>query len=429
MTVSCNEDEGKADNPYNKPHNPNNAITVNSVSPVSGGIGTRVVVTGSNFGNDATKVKLFFNEKEALIMTIQDNAIYALVPLRPGDFSTIKVEIDGKEATLEGMQFQYFIKTAVTTVSGQLNVNTSLDGPALQATYTRPVMVAASDDGLLFIADDQGHKIRLLSTKDNVVTTVIDEMSNPWQIAFTPDQNKLYIVEREKTGRPILFYALSRNSNWTQREIYYDQKDAMGNFIAGDMPQAGLTCDETYVYMISQNGARLIRVHQETRTVEVIGENFSMASWNYLAWNRKDRKIYCTAEEQARLYRFDPYYIPPGRTTPWLTFNEVEHIAGMSRGSVIEGNGLSIRTGYLLGLSTDNEGNVYLSDDGNSVIWKIDRELNGTVIAGTPGTANYKDGDPKEALFNRPYGVAATSDGLIYVADMQNRLIRCIAIQ
>jgi hypothetical protein len=154
-----------------------------------------------------------------------------------------------------------------------------------------------------------------------------------------------------------------------------------------------------------------------------------MASWNYLTWNRKDRKIYCAAEEQGRLYRFDPYYIPPDRTTPWLTLDEVEHIAGSARGSAIEGNGTSIRTGYLLGLSTDNDGNVYLSDDGNSVIWKIDRDLNGTIIAGTAGTAGDKDGDPKDAQFNRPYSVATTSDGLIYVADQVNRVIRCIAIQ
>ncbi|MDR0698199.1 MAG: IPT/TIG domain-containing protein [Tannerella sp.] len=428
-TAGCNEDKGNADNPYDKPHNPNNAIEVKSISPVSGGIGAKIVVTGSNFGNDKSKVQLFFNEKKSLIMNIQDNAIYALVPIQPGDFSTIKVVVDGKEAVLEGMQFQYFIRTAVTTVSGQVGVSVSLDGPALQATYTRPVMMAASDDGLVFVADDSGHKIRLLSTKDNVVTTVIDEMSSPWQIALTPDQNKLYIVERERSGRPILFYALSRNTNWMQREIYYDQKDAQGNFIAGDMPYAGLTCDENYVYMICQGGARLIRVHQETRKVEVIGQNFSMGDWNYLTWNRKDRKLYCASEEQARLYRFDPYHVPPGRTAPWLTYDDVEHIAGMSPGSVIEGNKLSIRTGLILGLASDNDGNVYLSDDGNSVIWKIDQELNGTVIAGRPGVRGYKDGDPKEAEFNRPYCVSATSDGLLYVADMQNRVIRCIAIQ
>jgi DNA-binding beta-propeller fold protein YncE len=254
-------------------------------------------------------------------------------------------------------------------------------------------------------------------------------MSNPWQIAFTPDQNKLFIVERDKSGRPVLFYALSRKTNWMQREIFYDQKDAGGNFIAGDMPQSGLTCDENYVYMIGQKGERLIRVHQETKKVEVIGENFLIGDWNYLAWNKKDRKLYCSSEEQARLYRFDPYCIPAGETVPRLTHNDVEHIVGMSPGSAIEGNGLGIRTGLMIGIDTDNDGNVYIADDGNSVIWKIDRELNGTVIAGKKGVRGYKDGDPKEAEFNRPYSVATTNEGLMYIADQANKLIRCIAIQ
>jgi DNA-binding beta-propeller fold protein YncE len=429
MTAGCNKDEGEADNPYNRPHNPNSAIEVKSISPVSGGIGTKVVVTGSNFGNDPKQVKLFFNWKEALVMNVQDNAIYALVPLQPGEFSDIKVVIGEKESILDGMQFQYFIKTSVTTVSGQYKVNTSLDGPALQATYSRPVMLAVSDDGLIFIADDEGHKIRLLSLKDNVVTTVIDGMNRPWQMEFSPDQNKLYIVEREASNRPILFYVLSRSTGWLQREIYYDQKNESGKYIAGDMAYAGLTCDETYVYMINRDGTRLIRVHQETRKVEVIGENFGLATWNYLAWNKKDRKLYCSAEEQGRLYRFDPYYIPEGKTAPWLTINEVEHIAGTSRGSAVEGNGLNIRMNSLSGIGTDNDGNVYLPDYDNAVIWKIDPELNGTVIAGKNGEKGYRDGDPKESLFERPYDAKVTRDGLIYVADAASYIIRCIAIQ
>jgi hypothetical protein len=214
-----------------------------------------------------------------------------------------------------------------------------------------------------------------------------------------------------------------------QREIYYDQKDAQGNFIAGDIYNAGLTCDENYVYMIGQGGGRLIRVHQETRKVEVIGRNLAMGDWNYLTWNKKDRKLYCASEEQARLYRLDPYLVRPGESAPNLTYDDVEHIAGMNPGTIIEGNGLSIRTGLILGLSSDNDGNVYLSDDGNDVIWKIDQDLNGTVIAGRPNARGYRDGAPLEAEFNRPYCVSTTSDGLLYVADMQNRVIRCIAIQ
>ena len=75
------------------------------------------------------------------------------------------------------------------------------------------------------------------------------------------------------------------------------------------------------------------------------------------------------------------------------------------------------------------EGNVYLADYTNHVIWKVDEEFNATIFAGVPGESGYKDGKPQEALFNKPYDVAATPDGILYVADTYNYLIRCIAIQ
>ena len=53
----------------------------------------------------------------------------------------------------------------------------------------------------------------------------------------------------------------------------------------------------------------------------------------------------------------------------------------------------------------------------------------GDNIAGVPGVKGYKDGKPEESLFNTPYGIAATPDGIVYVADTYNYVIRVIAIQ
>ena len=50
-------------------------------------------------------------------------------------------------------------------------------------------------------------------------------------------------------------------------------------------------------------------------------------------------------------------------------------------------------------------------------------------MAGVPGVKGYKDGKPNEALFNTPYGIAATPDGIVYVADTYNYVVRVIAIQ
>ena len=117
LLIACESSSDTETNEFDRPHNPSLSIQVDGIGPTKGGLGTKVVVSGSNFGNDKEKVTLLFNDKKALILRVQDNAIYALVPKQPGEFSTIKVIVDGKEAVLEGTRFKYYIKAVVTTIA------------------------------------------------------------------------------------------------------------------------------------------------------------------------------------------------------------------------------------------------------------------------------------------------------------------------
>jgi DNA-binding beta-propeller fold protein YncE len=428
LLAACEETSNSA-NPLDRPHDPNAEIIITNIGPENGGIGTKIIVSGSNFGNDPAKVKLYFNSKEAFVIKVQDNAIYALVPKQPGDFSTIRVVIDGRESILPDRQFQYFIKSSVTTIAGQQGVSTSIDGPALEATMGRPSMLAVNDEGLLFVSDDGGMRLRLISIADRKVTTLIEGMNGPWQCAFTPDYQRFYVLERNVGPRPLLFYELNKGSNWMEQTSFWDQTDASGNYIAGRLGYAGLAVDEEYVYLMSLAGSKLVRVHQETKKVELIGENFPLPNWNHLCYNPKDGMLYISAESFGRIYRVDPRLTPPGHDTPWITFNDLEHILGGGRGVPREGNGTYAQFGSLEQLCFDAEGNMYVVDFQNHVVWKIDPEMNATVIAGN-GTSGYADGNPKESMFTIPYGLTCTPDGILYVGEAgENRLVRCVSIQ
>ena len=443
---SCSSDNAGNDNNHDVPYSPEKPIVVSSIGPTEGGLGTRIVVGGSNFGNDASKVRLLFNKKEAVILKIQNNAIYAMVPKQPGELSTITVQVQEgldpagmpvyKEAVLENVQFKYNIKATVTTVAGQWRdyyayETKEADGMALEAHFGRPVHLAVDDEGTVLVVDDNGGKmIRMYSVPDNKVTTVLSNLNQPWQCSFNLDFSRFYVIERDASSRPLLFYSLSKESNWQTAEAFYDQRDENGEWMSEGSNAYGLAADDKYVYVLTNNGRRLLRVDQGTRKVEVIGQNLDLGAWPQMAFNPKNRLLYICNEDRGFLYRLNPYYTPEGYSKPWITQSEVEHIVGNGVGVAVEGNGKNATIGKLEACAADHEGNVYLCDWYNYCIWKVDEELNTTVLAGRlEWDYYYRDGAPREAAFYEPYGVASTPDGIVYVADTYNYCIRCIAIQ
>jgi len=213
-----------------------------------------------------------------------------------------------------------------------------------------------------------------------------------------------------------------------ERETYFDKQDENGNLIAGAAcHHSSVAADDTYVYLYSPD--KLIRVHQITKKMEAMSDALFTDTWQYILYNPVDKMLYIVNSGQARIYRVDPYHTPEGRTTPWITVNDLEWVIGDGRGSVREGNGRKMRFGGTETVGMDVYGNMYLCDSPNQVVWKIDIQYNATVVGGIPGISGYIDGDPTIARFRTPMGVAATNDGRIYVADAGNNLIRCIAVQ
>jgi len=78
------------------------------------------------------------------------------------------------------------------------------------------------------------------------------------------------------------------------------------------------------------------------------------------------------------------------------------------------------------GLATDSDGNIYVADMQNNVIRKISPSGDVRHFAGMQGQSGSQDGFRDMATFNYPTAVATDSDNNVYVADMFNRAIRKI---
>ena len=106
----------------------------------------------------------------------------------------------------------------------------------------------------------------------------------------------------------------------------------------------------------------------------------------------------------------------------------VSTLAGSTQGYK-DGSATEAQFNTPVGLATDNRGNIYVADGFNNVIRKVDSDGNVTTFAGTTSTG-YKNGSPKDALFNGPVGLLYdTKASTLYVADWYNYRIRKITIR
>ena len=78
-----------------------------------------------------------------------------------------------------------------------------------------------------------------------------------------------------------------------------------------------------------------------------------------------------------------------------------------------------------MGLTIDDDDNLYVADTLNHTIRKIAPDGVVTTVAGT-NKSGYKDGSLSEALFNEPTDVVITGEGVFYVVDSGNQAIRKI---
>jgi sugar lactone lactonase YvrE len=107
----------------------------------------------------------------------------------------------------------------------------------------------------------------------------------------------------------------------------------------------------------------------------------------------------------------------------------VATLAGNGSASFLDGTGGPNGTAafnHPTGLAPDDAGNVYVADQFNNLIRKIDSAGNVTTLAGN-GDAGFVDGTAGlngSAEFNQPAGVALDRAGFLYVADSFNNRIR-----
>ena len=82
--MSCKDKDMDTEN-NGQPYDPSKPVEITDFFPEKGGMAEQVIIRGKNLGNDASLLRVYFNNKRArVIQTIGDLA-YVLAPRLPGD--------------------------------------------------------------------------------------------------------------------------------------------------------------------------------------------------------------------------------------------------------------------------------------------------------------------------------------------------------
>ena len=121
------------------------------------------------------------------------------------------------------LRFVNISSSEVTNLAGIVdpyNGGGTNDGPLGVAQFSYPAGLAADTNGNVYIADMGNGSIRKLGT-NNLVSTIITNLSRPTAVAWNKDDNSLWVAN--SGSNQVVHYTNSADStNWTSREIVGD---------------------------------------------------------------------------------------------------------------------------------------------------------------------------------------------------------------
>lgn len=267
----------------------------------------------------------------------------------------------------------------VTTIAGAAGQAGATDGPALSARFSAPQGVAVGPDGTIYITDAGNYVIRKIST--NGVTSTLAGLAGSQGtqdgVGSAARFNRPYCLTVDPSGN---LFVTDRSSH-TIRKV---SPDGTVTTIAGIAGMAG-DIDGGY-------GTNLLT---QPRGICVDGSgNIFFTQYDCLIRMISPSGVVSTVAGSPNSYDFR------------------------------DGIGAEAHFNNPYGIISDGAGNLIVSDLLNCSIRKIAPGGIVTTVTGGKGQCGATDGPVETALFNNPAGITFDSNGILYIADVNNNTIR-----
>ncbi|TKC54975.1 hypothetical protein FBD94_25625, partial [Pedobacter hiemivivus] len=290
----------------------------------------------------------------------------------------------------------------------------SLDGLGTSASFSYPTGTAVDGAGNVYVADTASHRIRKI-TPEGLVSTLAGSsqgyadgvrenarFNSPSAIAvdasgnvFVADQSNHRIRKITPSGTVTTFAGSGVEA----------EADGIGTSASFNGPRS-LAFDASGNLYVSD----LQRIHKITPTGVVT--TFAIAGASTIAFD----KI-------GNLFIAGGGYIRKISTSGVITPFCGGNLPGFSNGSSAES-----RFNSISGICVDNSGIVYVTDQLNNMIRRIDSLGNSSTFAGTtsPGSTDGTLGE--QVRFDSPLGLCITPNGTMYVSEGEGKRIRKVML-
>lgn len=398
-------------------YDPNQPVTVESFMPVEGKLREKVIVKGSNFGTDKSKVKVYFVDEAAerlsTVIGIDNNTLYCLAPRQLPGGNRIKVIVDGKEVTTDGT-FKYEQAQNVSTISGSASKDGNDDGDLASAKFKYMWGIAAVGNNTVLAYQRDDPRVRLISVDDNKVTTVHPGFKGG-KPAVTKDKQRVYSIGWEGTHT---VYVYMKASGWAPTRI-----GQLGSTFSGKIGAVALDETEEWLYFVDSN-KNFGRFNVKTQEVTLIKQLELSGSLGtnpgpYLIYYFVDSNFYMSDQNLSSVYKITPD-------------GECEWFSGSATQKTVQ-DGLREEALFAQpnGMTVDEDGNFYIVDGFKGYCLRKLDILDGYVstVAGQVDVASQIDGTPLEATFYYPYDICYDGEGGYWIAEAWGKAIRKYAVE
>ena len=427
LCISC-KDKDMDDENIGQSYDPNKHVELTEFIPETGGMSSQVIIKGSNFGTDASKLKVYFNKKEANVIRTIGNLAYVLTPRLPGDTCIISVVI-GDDSIQYEKPFYYQTKVHVYTVAGNPEEKKTQDGTLVESRFDRPFYLAVDKEKNIFVGEWPCRGRIVNEERNSVVTLMNVSTSGEMMSGCTDVKNE--VIYFPMNGMPY-YYEFDPEQQWMPRRINPsvfpgDDIDLSGKY------SFAMSHVDSMLYTITTRG-ELVKINPKTRVAslvmkDILKDRVQGKLQVYLAFHPTDKHMLYFVNPSS----MDPRDGPIPGTDKVYTLNMITKKIDDFAGSGIKGHADGPKElaefNNPCQICFDKDENLYIGDTDNFCVRRVSTDGIVSTIAGIPGTNGYLDGDPETALFERFWGMKIDEEGTLYITDYYNAAIRKLTIQ